>query len=955
MTLAAADNSARGFYHTLTDTVQVSTWERRWPYNGEVTPRELNCPHPIHLPTLAGDIDQLLLFDKNWLAISTNTIGKLFDEIDTLSSGGLQSDLDAWEASLDATPNFTHRTNMRAKRNTYLGSAKKTVEVPLGLAATFEITSPGDSNYSSAQNPSQAGKVYVAIGGDTHDGDDKVRLNQWRPAVKDVGCFEMDYRVYSYLEMPTSLVSGETYTITNGSDSVTFLFDEDQIVSRAIKVNHLGYLPGAGTKKAYLGMHLYQFDELDLSHASTFEVINAVTAQVAFSGSVTLVEAAPQFGGGDTDPMYGEDVYEMDFSGMTETGEFYIKVPGVGRSWPFWHKESAYAQLYLSSMKALYRQRNGFDITAEYSPWTRKDARMGDLLYWCENLSFPKHDPNSTPGGYSNFDVCGGTMDYNVVTERVPGGWYDAADWDSTDRHYACVFDLLNAYEFRPSKFGTNQVKIPGSGGTVPEPLLEARHCLELFRSSQNAAGGVSSWLETWTHPEIEHRISGNNPPDAHKCDYGFGTRTRWASLIYAAAAAQYARLVAPFDAADSTLYQQSSIDAYDFGNDSGNSLGAGFVINYTENRGAGPGTGTYTITETDAWIDPYWMHAKLQLWLLTETDSYITASPSVSTLAGRIQNPYVWRWNRQDFSPWVHYSIVQANDAGAPGLSSLASTWESWFTSDADTLVDTYLTDSPYECTWQRTRKTAAEWGATNMMNDNRSLFIAHQLTGTAKYYDAAAQNADFELGCNPLGMSWVTGIGYVYPVDIQHEQSEWDNLVDPWPGITLYGIVGDSDWYFRWSENVYVSEDNDAVTSITHAAGVATVTTSAAHGLSNNDPIIISGANESQFNVPGLATVTGAQTFTYPVDSGAPASATGTIIWQHDFLNDDSQRQANRVWWRRFQVHPTLNTPECEFTVHESIASTLFTAMMLYEEDDTVTETPRPAEYVHGRWPNP
>lgn len=71
-----------------------------------------------------------------------------------------------------------------------------------------------------------------------------------------------------------------------------------------------------------------------------------------------------------------------------------------------------------------------------------------------------------------------------------------------------------------------------------------------------------------------------------------------------------------------------------------------------------------------------------------------------------------------------------------------------------------------------------------------------------------------------------------------------------------------------------------NKAVTSITRVGAVATVTTTAAHGLFNGDFVTISGATQVEYNGTYVITNVGASTFDYTV-AGAPATpATGTII---------------------------------------------------------------------------
>lgn len=67
--------------------------------------------------------------------------------------------------------------------------------------------------------------------------------------------------------------------------------------------------------------------------------------------------------------------------------------------------------------------------------------------------------------------------------------------------------------------------------------------------------------------------------------------------------------------------------------------------------------------------------------------------------------------------------------------------------------------------------------------------------------------------------------------------------------------------------------------ITSITRTSTTATVTTTANHGLTNNDTVVIVGANQNEYNGTYTITVTGVNTFTYTV-SGTPATpATGTI----------------------------------------------------------------------------
>lgn len=71
-------------------------------------------------------------------------------------------------------------------------------------------------------------------------------------------------------------------------------------------------------------------------------------------------------------------------------------------------------------------------------------------------------------------------------------------------------------------------------------------------------------------------------------------------------------------------------------------------------------------------------------------------------------------------------------------------------------------------------------------------------------------------------------------------------------------------------------------AITSITQAAGLATVTTTANHGLSSNSWVNIVGAVADGYNGNVQITSTGLNTFTYAVSAGLASPSTGTKLYR-------------------------------------------------------------------------
>jgi len=825
-------------------------------------PKVLEGVCPVSLPACQGQVRQLLPLDNRRLIVAVYDVPEVVARMDALSDGALVRAVVDFEASEKAgRPNWSLYRLPGQIHAKFLAQARLELGEPaLDEAASFRISSDADARYRTPQAPARVTRTLVSLGGG--------RLP---------GAHLVDYGHYCLLELAEPLEHGRRYTITvRDRGQVTFVYDEMRLVSRAIKVNQAGYLPDAGARFAYLGAFGYAFGPLEFPQAKTFSVVDVATGKPVYTGPVTLRERDPRFAPTDKEPdpekrpsMYGEHVYEMDFSGLQQTGVFFITIPGVGRSWPFRHASDAYGEAFYTAARGLFHQRAATALDAAHTVWTRPKSAMHDTIYESEHIAFPPHA--EAPKGYAIFDVYGATTDRDRVTHNVIGGWYDAADWDRNQSHYSVVFDLLNVFAFNPAAFSDGQLNIPESGNGVPDLLDEVRWGLECWRRSQDETGGVSGFIETNTHPSYE------DP----KHPYAFSRRTRWASLIYAAAAAQYARLVKPFDGESAALYAASAHRAWAYGIDPANALGT-VEIPARRNRGSGEAY-SLTWTEDESHTRPYRVHAATQLHRLTGDPAFLDG---IGALAAQAQPPMAWRFSNRDFSPWIYAELALNASGGIP--AEVAAHWRDFYIREADKFVG-QLAEMPYRHTWPRQQDYWAGWGALNVVNFNRCLSIAWKLTGEARYRDAMLNNLDFMLGANPLGMSWTTGIGFVYPIDIQHANSENDGIMDPVPGITLYGITGAPAMHYRGRELVWESQD-----------------------------------------------------------------AEGNVV---SFQKEENRRVP---FYRRWSIHPHVNTAQCEFTVHETMASTVFsTALMLSEgwkpDAELKTRGPRRDDLLFGFWPLP
>lgn len=839
----------------------VSWYEKRLTLQAmrsDDLPTEREGLFPIARPLYAG-IDQILVLSNRWIIAAVADTQQVAARINTLSGGQFQAQIDSWNRGSPAgnSPSWGAWTALPQIRDTYIAQARTELDETRYTRPDFyALSSPDDARYATATEPLRATQYYVG-------------LND----AETPGMHNLHYAHYCYLEMPAPMESGRHYTVTlDDGKTATFLYDEQRTISRAIKVNQAGYLPDSTKRYAYIGAAVHGMGPLPLQHASTFSVINVATGEVALTGPVTLREANPRFSvkpGSSDNPttrplMLGEDLYQIDLNGLTATGNFFISVPGVGRSWTFRHAADAYGEAFYIAARGMYHQRASLAYQMPFTPWQRKKAHT-DPIYESALVCFGFGDFDE-PSNYQRFDIVGATTDLSRATTNVCGGWYDAADWDRNLRHYTNIFDMLYAYEIAPAKFSDGAMNIPESGNGIPDLLDEAEYGLEVWTRSMTSSGGVSGMVETWTHPSMTDATAA----------YSYSVRTRWSSLLYAAAAAQLAELLAPIHPDKSAFYRERAELAFSFGNQSSSSLRS-ITIPAKTNRGSGTPY-SYNWTETDEMIRPYQLHARLRLYYLTGNNDYLDNIDNY--LVGAI--PWQWPNTLKDGVPWFYFPVAHR---GA-GIFSQATidTWRAKFIDGASGLA-AQLEGMPYRHTWPRYQDYWMAWGESNMANRGRVLLQAYALTQNPVFRDTALANLDYMFGSNAMGMSWTTGIGFTYPAVLQHEVSDTDGIDDPVPGLSVYGIDG-GPMHHTLRNNVWSSPSN--------------------------------AANSSQ------------QVFF--ADPGAP-------------------------FYRRWTPHPTANTGQCEFTVHETMSAVLFNCAMLLPDGwqpsaALKNRKPRHKDSLFGYW---
>jgi endoglucanase len=211
-----------------------------------------------------------------------------------------------------------------------------------------------------------------------------------------------------------------------------------------IAVNQIGYLPGAYKSATLRKGALNQ----------TAKLIDEKTGEAVFEAAI---------GAGVDDHDSGEKEEAFDFTEVKAEGTYHIEA-GDAVSASFRIAADVYDEAFKASIKMLYYQRCGTELTSEYA---------GDFAHpVCHDSQAVLYEDRS-------------------VKLDVSGGWHDAGDYGRYSVAGAkAAADLLLAYENYPSVFG-DDIGIPESGNGIPDVLDEARYELDWLFKMQRDDGGV--------------------------------------------------------------------------------------------------------------------------------------------------------------------------------------------------------------------------------------------------------------------------------------------------------------------------------------------------------------------------------------------------------------------------------------------------------------------------------
>ena len=545
---------------------------------------------------------------------------------------------------------------------------------------------------------------------------------------------ELQHYSYVFTSDTDSDIQQVAFQIGGSDDPWTLCLDNVSLVGGAeppvyvpdtgprVRVNQVGYLP-QGPKHATL--------VTEATDPLPWTLTDAAGATVA-EGS-TVPRGVHQAS--------GENVHTIDFSEVTAPGGYTLSADGE-TSYPFTIGADIYEALRADALQFFYIQRSGIEIDGSLvgEEYARPAGHVGV-------------PPNQ---GDTDVPCQPGVCDYRL---DVRGGWYDAGDHGKyVVNGGIAVWHLLSAFERTkhspaadPDAFADGTLRIPEAGNGVPDILDEARWELEFLLRMQVPEGEPLAGMahhkihdQNWTGlplaPEDDPELRELHPPSTT------------ATLNLAAAAAQGARLFAPYDEAFADQLLAAARTAYDAA-----------VANPDRLPDPNDGTGGGAYSDSDASDEFYW--AAAELYLTTGEQRYLDDLRDSPHHTGDLFGPTGFNWPATAELGRLDLATVPNGLPADEREQVRASVVEAAEDYLAVLQAEPYGLPLPGD-------PNNYFWGSnSNIINNAIVLAVAYDLTGDPRFQAGALEGMDYIFGRNALNHSYVTDWGTKTPQN-QHSR---------------------------------------------------------------------------------------------------------------------------------------------------------------------------------------
>jgi hypothetical protein len=604
-----------------------------------------------------------------------------------------------------------------------------------------------------------------------------------------------------YIQLSAPLSDNQTIVVKNPNGSLwstnaNYTATVDPLrYSPAIHVNQEGYMPNY-SKKAMVGYYAGSMGELNVISSSGFKLVDATTGATAFSGS--LVQRSDV--GYVYTPTPYQKVYEADFTGFNTPGEYKLVVPGMGASLPFRITDGIAMDFARTYMLGLYHQRCGMDNSLPYTRFTHDACHTAAAAVPATYSAFPytwntisnysqilnadnpvQTAPKLTGPAAQLFPfVKTGTID-------VSGGHHDAGDYSKyTLNSVALIHYLTFAVDSFQGVAALDNLGIPESGDGISDVLQEAKWEADFLAKMQDSDGGFYFLV----YPQ-QREYEGNVTPD-HGDPQLVWPKTSTATASSVAALAEIASSPAFKQAYPqvAAMYLQKAQLGWQFLTNAIAKYGKNGIYqkitHYGDDFGDRDELAWAAAAMYVATGDVQYQNALFQ-WFPDPTD------PAT----------FRWGWWRlflsygnavRDYAFAVRSGRLTASQVNSTYLAKC----ESVITAAGDDLVK-WSGQNAYGTSFPEETKHVQGAGWYFSGDQTFDLATAYQVSAKSNYINAILANMNYEGGCNPVNVSYVTGMGWKRERDAVSQYAANDRRVMPPTGEP----IGNIQWGFSYLDN--------------------------------------------------------------------------------------------------------------------------------------------------------
>jgi Glycosyl hydrolase family 9/Cellulase N-terminal ig-like domain len=606
-----------------------------------------------------------------------------------------------------------------------------------------------------------------------------------------------------YLQLSSSIPAGASVQVTNNGTlwptNITFTAKADALrFNPAIHVNQEGYLPSY-PKKASVGYYLGNLGEMTIP-TNTFSIVNASSGATAFQGTLTL---RADIGYMYTPTPY-QQVYEADFSSLTTPGEYYLAVPGMGASLPFRIDAGIAMSFARTYAMGMFHQRGGFAVSMPFTRFTHAadhlepasvptNASAPFAFTWqiVSNYCLEVNSDNPAQTAPKLTDYSNQLFPFvNQGTVSVSGGHFEAGDYNRVTYNGAqLVHTLVFAADSLPGVGALDNLGIPESGDGISDVLQEAKWEADFIARMQDADGGFYySVYPQFREYELDVLPENGDP----QVVWPKNTATTAAAVAALAQCASSPRFKQAYPQVASNYWAKAQ-------------LGWQFLTNAIARYGL---DGSYQ--KVQHFDDDFTHHDELA-WAACEMYLASGDPQYQAKLFEWFPDPtdhatFRWGWLRM----YASYGNVVRDYAFAvkSGKLNNAQVQQDYLGKCIDVITNcandvlSWSQDNAYGTSFPDLSKAYRGGGWYFSTAQAFDMVVAYQVNPDARYVDALLHNMNFEGGCNPVNVAYVSGLGWKRMRNIVDQYSLNDRRALPKDGIPISNLQTgfQPTWVYGW-----------------------------------------------------------------------------------------------------------------------------------------------------------